>query len=254
MIADGHFREDLFYRLNVIPRRPSSSREARRYSAAGQSLPEAIRQWVCGVQGISKDAMAALCEPGRAMCASSKTQSRGWWSGTDRRGRHRRPADRGAAAAGVSIRPKQERRRTVADDLTASCVKIRVRSGPRSIRCMQRGTKERARAGERDSRRRAAGTASSRSCSIWSPTTTSGFSTSSASTTAGSVQGVPDSDAIGVHPWDRPPAFGSRLRFLRSCGAPNFSAYRAFAAASVQQPVPRQAAAATPAAPCRLAR
>jgi len=121
MIAQGQFREDLFYRLNVIHFWVPPLRDRK------DDIPQLIEHFLAHftrgngylVKGIEPDAFAALTDYS--------------WPGNVRElenvierlvvtGRHEQvkledlpPEVR--AQRGVSIRPKRERRRTVADDL-----------------------------------------------------------------------------------------------------------------------------------------
>jgi len=120
MIADGHFREDLFYRLNVIHLVVPALRERR------EDIPQLANHFLkrfangsAGVQGISKDAMAALCEypwPGNVRELENAIERLVVKARTAEAGIDDLPIEV-RLQRGVSIRPKRERRRTVADDL-----------------------------------------------------------------------------------------------------------------------------------------
>ncbi len=120
MIADGHFREDLFYRLNVIHLVVPALRERR------EDIPQLANHFLkrfangsAGVQGISKDAMAALCEypwPGNVRELENAIERLVVKARSAEAGIDDLPIEV-RQQRGVSIRPKRERRRTVADDL-----------------------------------------------------------------------------------------------------------------------------------------
>jgi transcriptional regulator with PAS, ATPase and Fis domain len=120
MIADGHFREDLFYRLNVIHLMVPALRERR------EDIPELVNHFLkrfangsAVVKGISKDAMAALCEypwPGNVRELENAMERLVVKARTAEAGIDDLPVEV-RMQRGVSIRPKRERRRTVADDL-----------------------------------------------------------------------------------------------------------------------------------------
>ncbi len=120
MIADGRFREDLFYRLNVIHLVVPPLRERR------DDIPELARHFLTRfangsavVKELSPEALSALCEypwPGNVRELENAMErlvvkARGEVAGIDDLPMEVR------IQRGVSIRPKRERRRTVADDL-----------------------------------------------------------------------------------------------------------------------------------------
>ena len=80
-VDDGRFREDLYYRLNVVADRAAAAARARRgHPAAGRALLAALRR--AGRRGAAgaRDADAAQllrATPGRATCASCATSSSG---------------------------------------------------------------------------------------------------------------------------------------------------------------------------------
>ena len=120
MIADGQFREDLFYRLNVIHLVVPPLRERR--EDIPQLADHFLKRFANGsavVQGHleGRDGGALRIPLAGQRPRARKRHRAAGRQGTDRRGRHRRPAARGSQQRDVSLRPKRERRRTVADDL-----------------------------------------------------------------------------------------------------------------------------------------
>jgi transcriptional regulator with PAS, ATPase and Fis domain len=121
MIAQGQFREDLFYRLNVIHFWVPPLRE--RKVDIPQMIEHFLERFIRGngslVKGIEPDAFAALTEypwPGNVRELENVIER------LVVTGRHEMvkledlpPEIR--AQRGISLRPKRERRRTVADDL-----------------------------------------------------------------------------------------------------------------------------------------
>ncbi len=120
MITDGHFREDLFYRLNVIHLIVPALRERR------EDIPEFVNQFLrrfangtAVVRSISPEAMAALCEypwPGNVRELENAMERLVVKARSPEAGVDDLPPEV-RTRRGVSIRPKRERRRTVADDL-----------------------------------------------------------------------------------------------------------------------------------------
>ena len=120
MIADGLFREDLFYRLNVIHLTVPALRERR------EDIPELVHHFLkrfangtAVVKGISTDAMAALCEypwPGNVRELENAIERLVVKTRTVQAGVDDLPVEVRMQRS-VSLRPKKERRRTVADDL-----------------------------------------------------------------------------------------------------------------------------------------
>ena len=120
MIADGTFREDLFYRLNVIHLVVPPLRDRR------EDIPDLahhfLKRFANGsavVRTLTKDAMAALCEypwPGNVRELENAMERLVVKARTPEAGIDDLPIEV-RLQRGVSIRPKRERRRTVADDL-----------------------------------------------------------------------------------------------------------------------------------------
>jgi transcriptional regulator with PAS, ATPase and Fis domain len=121
LITQGQFREDLFYRLNVIHFWVPPLRERKEDIPA--MLDHFLKRFMRAnghlVRGINPEAFAALCEypwPGNVRELENVVER------LVVTGRHEvlkledLPAEI-RAQRGVSLRPKRERRRTVADDL-----------------------------------------------------------------------------------------------------------------------------------------
>jgi len=120
MIADGTFREDLFYRLNVIHLAVPPLRE--RKEDVPPLVTHFLKQFANGsavVKSIAPDAMAALVEypwPGNVRELENAIERLVVKARTEVAGIDDLPLEV-RMQRGVSIRPKRERRRTVADDL-----------------------------------------------------------------------------------------------------------------------------------------
>jgi transcriptional regulator with PAS, ATPase and Fis domain len=121
MIVDGRFREDLFYRLNVIHLTVPPLRE-RRDDIPGlvnHFLQHFVKGDLCVVRGISPDAMAMLVGyhwPGNVRELENVIER----LAVTGRIETIRPEDLPSEIRhrnGVAVSPRKERRRTVADDL-----------------------------------------------------------------------------------------------------------------------------------------
>jgi transcriptional regulator with GAF, ATPase, and Fis domain len=120
MIADGHFREDLFYRLNVIQLIVPPLRDRREdIPALTHHFLKRFANGSAVVRTISDEAMVALCEypwPGNVRELENAIERLVVKARTVEAGIDDLPIEV-RLQRGVSIRPKRERRRTVADDL-----------------------------------------------------------------------------------------------------------------------------------------
>jgi transcriptional regulator with PAS, ATPase and Fis domain len=121
MIADGRFREDLFYRLNVIHLVVPSLRERR------EDIPQLVNHFLkrfawngsTPVRTIGPEAMAAMVEypwPGNVRELENAIERLVVKTRTEVAGVDDLPIEVRTQRS-VSLRPKKERRRTVADDL-----------------------------------------------------------------------------------------------------------------------------------------
>jgi transcriptional regulator with GAF, ATPase, and Fis domain len=121
MIGQGTFREDLFYRLNVIHLTVPPLRERR------EDIPELIEHFLQGftksnmyvTRSVSSDAMRLLCEyswPGNVRELENVIERLVVTGRTEAVAVDALPADVRMHSS-VGLRPKRERRRTVADDL-----------------------------------------------------------------------------------------------------------------------------------------
>jgi DNA-binding NtrC family response regulator len=121
MIGQGTFREDLFYRLNVIHLTVPSLRERR------EDIPELIEHFLeqftksnmYVTKTVAPDAMRLLCEyswPGNVRELENVIERLVVTGRTEAVTVEALPMDV-RMHSGVGLRPKRERRRTVADDL-----------------------------------------------------------------------------------------------------------------------------------------
>ena len=120
MIADGHFREDLFYRLNVIHLVVPPLRERREdIMVLADHFLTRFANGTAVVKGLEPEATAALVEypwPGNVRELENAIERLVVKARTPMAGIDDLPLEI-RMQRGVSIRPKRERRRTVADDL-----------------------------------------------------------------------------------------------------------------------------------------
>jgi transcriptional regulator with GAF, ATPase, and Fis domain len=121
MIGDGRFREDLFYRLNVIHLVVPPLRERR------DDIPVLVdhflhrfsRNGSAHVKGISSDALTALCDypwPGNVRELENAIERLVVKSRNEMAAVDDLPVEV-RIQRNVSLRPKRERRRTIVDDL-----------------------------------------------------------------------------------------------------------------------------------------
>ena len=120
MIADGHFREDLFYRLNVIHLVVPPLRERREdILVLAEHFLTRFANGSAVVKSLEPEATAALVEypwPGNVRELENAIERLVVKARTPTAGLDDLPLEI-RMQRGVSIRPKRERRRTVADDL-----------------------------------------------------------------------------------------------------------------------------------------
>jgi transcriptional regulator with PAS, ATPase and Fis domain len=130
MIADGTFREDLFYRLNVIHLTVPPLRE-RREDIPGlitHFLTQFTRNNGTPVHGIAPEAMdvlAAYSWPGNVRELENVIERLVVTGRSETVGVDDLPMEIRVQQQGVGLRPKRERRRTVADDLYKKLVQDR---------------------------------------------------------------------------------------------------------------------------------
>jgi transcriptional regulator with PAS, ATPase and Fis domain len=121
MIADGRFREDLFYRLNVIHLVVPPLRERREDipGLVGHFLTRFSKNGSAHVKGIAPDALTALCEypwPGNVRELENAIERLVVKTRAEIAGVEDLPLEV-RIQRNVSLRPKRERRRTIVDDL-----------------------------------------------------------------------------------------------------------------------------------------
>jgi transcriptional regulator with PAS, ATPase and Fis domain len=121
MILQGTFREDLFYRLNVIHLTVPSLRERREDSPAliEHFLQQFTRNSAYVAKALAPDTMRLLCEyswPGNVRELENVIERLVVTGRTESVPPDALPAEVRAHTS-VGLRPKRERRRTVADDL-----------------------------------------------------------------------------------------------------------------------------------------
>jgi two-component system, NtrC family, response regulator AtoC len=129
MIAQGTFREDLFYRLNVIHLTVPALRERREDIPAliDHFLRQFTRSGSSPVTGISPEALRLLAEyswPGNVRELENVIERLVVTGRSDVVAAEELPLEV-RSHHGVGVRPKQERRRTVADDLFKKLVEER---------------------------------------------------------------------------------------------------------------------------------
>ena len=121
MIADGRFREDLFYRLNVIHLVVPPLRERREDipGLVGHFLQRFSKNGSAHVKGIAPDALTALCEypwPGNVRELENAIERLVVKTRTEMASLEDLPLEV-RIQRNVSLRPKRERRKTIVDDL-----------------------------------------------------------------------------------------------------------------------------------------
>ena len=120
MISEGHFREDLFYRLNVIHLVVPPLRERREdILVLADHFLKRFANGTAVVKGLESDAVAALVEypwPGNVRELENAIERLVVKARTPTANLDDLPIEI-RMQRGVSIRPKRERRRTIADDL-----------------------------------------------------------------------------------------------------------------------------------------
>jgi transcriptional regulator with GAF, ATPase, and Fis domain len=121
MIADGRFREDLFYRLNVIHLVVPPLRERREDipGLVGHFLSRFSKNGSAHVKAIAPDALTALCEypwPGNVRELENAIERLVVKTRTETASLEDLPLEV-RIQRNVSLRPKRERRKTIVDDL-----------------------------------------------------------------------------------------------------------------------------------------